>query len=168
MRGSKKIIILAVLLIVTCVLGVCFGGILLKHQHDFTKNINLSVNGKVNQDLNINLNGFYPGVNKDYQVTFTSQYADDYKITLTFIKQSFGTLENYIDTEILLDGKIIYQSKLSQIISVKRLDSFVFSVDKNKITTLTFRFKMGLDVTNEAQNATTDFILNMDIQKAIN
>lgn len=122
---------------------------------DLTADIDL--NGEINEVIEVDELSLKPGTDLTYTVNVHCKKTNDYILTLNFVEHGSGTLDDFLDVTVKLDGQVLKQTKLSDLISGRQ----TISLNRKYTigTTLKFEitYSMALEVGNEAQGATCDF-----------
>lgn len=164
MSKIKTLQILIIALSLLIVLGIVLG-ITIKNSHnDFEKNITLGETEETSETLDVSLNGFYPGLSKEYVVNLCCAVDGIYEVSLVFVKKGEGTLENYIETVIEVDGKQVGESLLKSYFDGE-IVQFSCNLSKSEKVKLVTRYIMPQEVGNEAQRAISDFSLDVTVSK---
>lgn len=117
----------------------------------------IDLNGEINEVIEVDELALKPGTDVTYNVNVHCKETNDYILSLDFVEYGSGTLDDFLDVTVKLDGSVIKQTKLSDLISGRQ----TISLNRNYTigTTLQFEitYSMPLTVGNEAQGATCDF-----------
>ncbi len=146
------------------VLGVVVGVVVMKAHKDFEKDVTIVLDGETLKSLDVSLTGFYPGMSKEYVIALKCEAEGEYEVSLSFEKKGTGELQNYIQTEIEVDGERVAMSELKSFFDGETA-VFDCNLTKSKSVKLVIRYTMPQEVGNEAQGATSDFDLVVSASK---
>lgn len=100
-----------------------------------------------------------PSESCEYTLSFSSEYAQEYRLTLRFEDQNTDlTLKDYAYVRMEKDGEVLCDTRLSEIFKQQTVKIAVDFTD-GKTNDVRIIYYMPEDVGNEAQNAEADFTL---------
>lgn len=149
---------LKLILILVCVV-MAFTGIVIwavfQEQNTLKEHTVIELNGETSKTLKADLTGFYPGSEREYAITLTGEFAENYEITLNFRNDKHsGELENYL-TVTITTKNVTIQKQLKELLDGEEIE---LGNDANEIT---ITYVMPEDTGNEAQGATADFYIDL-------
>lgn len=156
-KTRKKIINVA--LIVMCVV-ILLGVALTVYFLTADKHV-IKVNIEPNTTEAIRFEELYllPGESCEYTLSLSSEYAQEYRLTLHFEDQNAKlTLKDYAYVRMEKDGEVLCDTRLSEIFKQQTVELAVDFTNGEKHEIIIIYY-MPEDVGNEAQNAEADFRL---------
>lgn len=160
---TKKLTYIAIIVfVVLAVAGIAIGSVVLSGQNSFEKNVTLSQDDVTQEELSVSLKGLYPGKSVEYTVRFGGGAAKKYDLELAFLPKGETSLSPYIDLEVELNGEIVSTQRLSEYFEGEAV-RFVMDMKDESTSALIFRYRMPLEVGNEAQNTKADFKIDIKV-----
>lgn len=155
----KLVYVLTIILTIVIVFGIVIGIFVLKRQNEFSKDIKLS-GEEVGEELDVSLEGFYPGRSLSYTVNFGAASSFSYDVVLSFVADGDCALAEFIVLNISLNGEEIAEGKLSAYIGG---ESCAFTLPKSEDgAVLKLEYTMPEETGNEAQGTTADFKVQIE------
>lgn len=161
---KKRTYVLLFTLVVMVIAGIAIGSMLLVRQNNFTKNITLSEDGIVEEEIKFSLEGMYPGKEAEYSIHIDKEGVEDFRFSLTFEASGNTDLAPYVDVALEVDGAVVSEGRLSELLLEEAL-GFTLSGGKDA-SVLTICYTMPMEVGNEAQELTADFVLKIQAESA--
>lgn len=115
------------------------------NSNNLESNIELKKDGTVQQQLKIDLKGFYPGKEEDYTINLLTEDLRNLEGKIDFSNSNGGELQKFILVNIN-SGDYEETFKLEDLLTTKNLVIFNITSDVIKI-----KYIMPIDVGNEAQ-----------------
>lgn len=158
---KKLTYILIFALAAVVVAGITVGAIVLARQDNYDKDITLSEDGTVQEEMEFSLEGMYPGKSAEYSVHFGG-VAGDFELSLSFRADGDTGLAQYVDAVLELNGEKVAEGRLSELLGGEAV-SLSLSGDES---VLVIRYTMPLEVGNEAQELVADFAVEIEATPA--
>ena len=138
--------------------------ILLTPNNDFVKDITLKDNDITSETLNFSANGLKPGDEREYTLNINGKSAGSYKLYFDFVESQSGALKDFVNVTLL------YGDKGETYALSDLLNGAAVCINCNVGVTsgavIKVIYSMPIGVGNEAQNATTDFAINLTAAKS--
>lgn len=149
--------------VVLVIAGIVIGAVVLDSQRSFRKDITLSQGGVTKEELSVSLEGMYPGQSVEYTIHIGAKAAAFYDVELSFRAEDEIALAPYVEVEVVLRGKSVAEGSLQEFFGGEPL-RLALEIDEDETADIVLRYKMPIDVGNEAQRLTADF--QVDFQAA--
>ena len=161
--AKKAAYVLIIILSVFIIGGIVLGEYVLKSQDDFTKNITLTGEGAVSEDMDFSLEGFYPGYSAKYTIKFGSAAALGYDAAVSFEEDGDCSLSEYVRVKMTLNGNALAEGTLESFLSGDSTSFTLENLDDGGAI-LVLEYSMPADVGNEAQGTVANFKLSVTAQ----
>lgn len=155
MSFKKVALILSVVFALLAVAGSLLGIHFIKSKNENIKNITLSGDGISTETLAVSLENFYPTLTENYNINLRCTVSGTYKVKLQLEKTGDGTLDKYLNLQVVCDNKEIASGKLSEFLQGKLIE-FECAISDTAVK-IEIRFTMPQEVGNEGQNTAVDF-----------
>ena len=104
-----------------------------------------------------------PGESKEYTMEVSSSLPGDCIVTLDFSEIGDGDLKNYMYAVVEVEGVVICDNLLADIIDSEEPLSTPCRVSKKENFEVKVKYYIPLDVGNEAKNAFADYLLHLTV-----
>ena len=160
---KKQILSLMIFAIALCgVAGVILMNTLKMAEGKFEGDLRIGRDGEASDTLEINELGLIPGSQMEYTVHMTSRIAGDYTLTLDFEEIAESPLKDFVIVELLHDGVLLTSAPLHEALEGEALTSACY-LSAEDTSDLIVRFKMPVEVGDEAKNLTASFEINLQV-----
>ena len=158
MRRIPKALLLTYISIMVVITIILTWYILSEKKH-ITKHILLDDKVTITNNLEIKLNKLVPSSVKEYRIILEATKKRTYEIDLNFEKISNSILSKYLIVEIqYLDN--CYQYSLEELMDHQEEIKWQIQFQKHQKIAIDFRYYLPIDVGNEIQGTSVDFIVN--------
>lgn len=153
---KKSIGILILGLSVLLLTGLIMFVVITSLQNEFVKSIRLQENGITEEKMEITGLNLKPGDQREYELTYSCSGGGTYDLAFVFKTTKAGGMEQYIVVELECgDRKVTVP--FAEILEDERGIETTLYLDEKKEDVVYLRFRMPVEVGNEAQGTTTDF-----------
>lgn len=161
---KKHIVTLMIISISLCgIVGVLLMNNLQSAKGTFEKEVRIEMNGVTSETLEVEGLSLVPGSETEYTAKLRCQLEGTYDLSLVFVETEPSPLRSFVNVEIEHEGEILKTATLAELLSGSSVE-FVCDLRAESYTDLIFRFKMPVDVGDEAKGATADFDIDMKIK----
>lgn len=156
---------LGFIIVLVLLIGVGAGLLIwILHSNDnFVRDVELESEGVTTKELVYTTENFLPGQTRDYSLSVHCSEAGDFSVSFSCKSTGTGVLWQFLDIEIIY-GEISKEVAFAELFEGSALD-FDVSLEKDVPMSFTIRYKMPLDVGNEAQKERADFVLLMTAER---
>ena len=106
----------------------------------------------------------YPGKEAEYSIHIDKEAVSDFLFSLTFEASGNTDLAPYVDVALEVDGAVVSEGRLSELLLEEALGFTLFGGKEASV--LTICYTMPMEVGNEAQELTADFVLKIQAESA--
>ena len=165
MRNRFVPLIMVLILAVSVLTGVFVYQYMQEETATFEEDLTLTLDGEEQKTLSVNGLNLIPGESKDCEVTLVASSVGDYVIAVSFKKQSEGTLDQYVNVELSVNGTTQVRP-LNEVFATNGGHLITFTVEASTSEVLTIRYVMPETVGDEAQGATCSFDVTLTVTLA--
>ncbi len=163
MSLRKIILYIIIILTLLAVAGSILGAEILKSRGSNFQDVTLDGDGVMSDTLAVTLDGFYPTLTKNYVINLRGKTSGNYKVKLQFEKVGDGTLENFLNAQVFLNGEKIASGRLSELLQGTGVE-FECSLSQNASKIEIF-YTMPQETGNEGQNVSTNFNIKISAKR---
>lgn len=142
-----------------CMALALIGIVLFSYFRNTSKNMNnitITINEEITTKLDVDLKEINPGSEEKYSINLDSEDLSLYCISLQFLeKDNKGNLDEYLTLVLNANDYKIEKNLHEVLVNEEKFDLGV------NVKNIYVAYKMDESVGNEAQNATTDFSINL-------
>lgn len=156
---------LAIIITLLVFIGVGVGILIwvLLSNETFVRDVELESEGVTTKELAYSAENFLPGQTREYALTVHCGEAGEFSVAFSAKSTGEGTLWKYLGIEIVC-GEVSKEVALTELFEGSSL-GFDISLQEDAPMRFTIRYKMPLDVGNEAQKERADFVLLLTAER---
>lgn len=129
----------------------------------YEKEIIIVQDGETVEDMQIKGLEVHPSESVDYKVLFKAKVTGTYNINMDFTEVEDGGLKEFIVVTIKNGDTLIYEQSLLETLSGEAI-SFDCNITANEPYVIDVKYKMPIEVGNEAMNAKASFDIKFTIK----
>lgn len=130
--------------------------ILLNSKPKLKENTIITIDDEVVETYKVEISNFYPGLEKEYKITFISDDINKYDVSLSFNNLNEGKLKEYLDV-VIITKNIYLENTMNSFLTGEEI-----SLGKG-IEEIIIKYKMSEEIGNEAQGTNVKFNLDISI-----
>ena len=117
------------------------------------------------EEIKFEFNNFSPGSEKGYTLQFEGNSNGKYLFNFHFNEIGNGELKKYLNVGIKMNGEVVYECSLMELLSGQNDLSFELKILRKEIVEFELIYLMPESIGNEAQNALGKFNLLVSIKE---
>ncbi len=157
MRSRIYYILIPMLALVTLI-GVAIGIRNMNKRDANVTDTTIMVDGEELTTSEVSLSGMAPGETKAYTMSLTADKQGTYEVTLDFQGEGDNSLGAYVMVCITIGDSVIDEALLSEYLDGRAVN-FRCDLTPETERLLKVTYAMDVDIGNEAQGATADFVI---------
>ncbi len=157
-KHIPRIVLVALSITILVGIAIMLYFLLLSNDGDTIK-LDITVNGA--KSIEFEGLALIPGEQREYSVALRSDIPGDYVLNLDFVEEGTDNdLKHYVYARLRMGDEIICDERLSDLLDGEPLTVASY-LSKKEGADITITYYMPLEVGNEAENATADFMISV-------
>lgn len=159
------------LLIFASIVMIGFAGyflyVIIDTSDDFSEKVVIRNEGIVEEVLEVSNLSLIPGESKEYEVELVSIHEGNFFVVLDYNQTENGGLGDHVDVLIKLEGKVLYEGKLSDLFNDDFVTEYKTTFVANQSQLISITYTMDVLVGNEAKNTFSTFEIALTIKRNV-